>query len=65
MALRSGQNYFKSTSNSQTLSTCYNSQYNVENIKMKFKLKKIKRKFKAYTSKLQNTFQTSKDIHEN
>jgi hypothetical protein len=30
-------------------STCYNSQYNVENIKINFKLKKIKRKFKAYT----------------
>jgi hypothetical protein len=67
MAFRSGQNYFKSTSNIQTL---YQHVITL-NIMLKISRwssnskKKIKRKFKAYTSKLQNTFQTSKDIHEN
>jgi hypothetical protein len=67
MAFRSGQNYFKSISNIQTSYKHVITQYNVENIKINFKLEKIKRKFKAYTLKMQNTFQTSgsKDIYEN
>ena len=51
MAFRSGQNYFKSISNIQTsYQHVITLNQNVENIKIKFKLKKkIKRKFKAYT----------------